>query len=48
MSNCWACSKHSVTIQITAEFASNSTANIKPSKRPSFLSLDFRQVLYEV
>ena len=32
---CWACSEHNVT----AEFASNSTANIKLSKRPSFLLL---------
>ena len=39
MSNCWACSKHNVTMQTTVEFASNSTANIKLSKRPSFLLL---------
>ena len=38
MGNCWACSKHNVTMQTTAEFASNSTANIKlSSKHPSFL-----------
>ena len=34
-------------MQTTAELASNSTANIKFSKRPSFFSLDFEQVLYE-
>ena len=39
MGNCWVCSKHNVTMQTTAEFASNSTANIKLSKRPSFLLL---------
>ena len=37
MWNCWACSKHNVTMQTAAEFASNSTANIKLSKHPSFL-----------
>ena len=47
MENCWACSKHNVTMQTTAEFASNSTANIKLSKRPRFFSLDFEQVLHE-
>ena len=31
--------KHNVTMQTTAEFASNSTANIKLSKHPSFLLL---------
>ena len=36
-----------LTMQTTAEFASNSTANIKLSKRLSFFSLDFEQVLYE-
>ena len=39
MWNCWACSKHHVTMLTTAEFASNSTANIKISKCPSFLLL---------
>ena len=39
MGNCWACSKHNVTMQTTAEFASNSTANIKLAKRPSFFLL---------
>ena len=34
-------------MQTNAEFASNSTANIKLSKRPSVFSLDFEQVLYE-
>ena len=34
-------------MQTTAEFANNSTTNIKLSKRPSFLSLDFEQVHYE-
>ena len=39
-----ACSKHNVT----AEFASNSTAKIKLSKRPSFFFFrDFEQVHYE-
>ena len=33
--------------QCTAEFNSNSTANIKFSKRPSFFSYDFEQVLYK-
>ena len=33
---CWACSKHNVTMQTTAKFASNSTANIKISKLLSF------------
>ena len=37
MWNCWACSKHNVAMQTTVEFASNSTANIRLSKRPSFL-----------
>ena len=32
-------SKHNVTMQSTAEFASNSTANIKLSKRLSFFFL---------
>ena len=32
-------SKHNVTMQATVEFASNSTANIKLLKRPSFLLL---------
>ena len=36
-----------VTMQTTAEFASNSIANIKPSQHMSFFSLDFEQVLYE-
>ena len=36
MGNCWACSKHNVTMQTTAEFASNSTANIKLSEHLSF------------
>ena len=39
MSNCWACSRHNVIMQTTAEFANNSTASIKLSKRPSFLLL---------
>ena len=39
MSNCWACSRHNVTMQMTAEFANNSTASIKLSKRPIFLLL---------
>ena len=39
MCNWWVCSKHNVTMQTTAEFASNSTANIKLSKWPSFLLL---------
>ena len=39
MRNCWACSKHNVTMQTTAEFAGNPTANIKLSKRPSFVLL---------
>ena len=39
MRNCWACSKHNVTMQTTAEFVSNSTANIKLSKRPNILLL---------
>ena len=34
-------------MQATAEFASNSTANIKLSKRSSFFSLDFEQVHYK-
>ena len=34
-------------MQTTAEFANNSATNIKLSKRPSFLSLDFEQVHYE-
>ena len=36
-----------VTMQTTAEFASNSIANIKLPKRPNFFSLDFEQVLHE-
>ena len=39
MWNFWACSKHNVAMQTAAEFASNSTANIKLSKRPGFLLL---------
>ena len=39
MGNCWACSKHNATMQTTVEFASNSTANIKLSNRPSFILL---------
>ena len=34
-------------MQTTAEYASNSTANIKLLKRPSSSSLDFEQVLYK-
>ena len=39
MWNCCACSKHNVTMQTTAKFASNSIANMKLSKRPSFFFL---------
>ena len=39
MRNCWTCSKYNVSMQTTAEFASNSTANIKLSKHLSFLLL---------
>ena len=39
MGNCWACSKHNVTMQTTAEFASNSAANIKLSEHLSFFLL---------
>ena len=39
MWKCWVYSKHNVTMQTTAEFASNSTANIRLSKRPSFILL---------
>ena len=34
-----AASENNVAMQTTAEFASNSTANIRLSKRPSFLLL---------
>ena len=34
-------------MQTTAEYASNSTTNIKLSKRPNFVSLDLEQVNYE-
>ena len=42
-----AASENNVTMQTTAKFASNSTANIKLSKHLSFFSLHFEQVLYE-
>ena len=38
---------YNITMQATAEFASNSSTNIKLSKRPNFFSLDFEQVHYE-
>ena len=39
MWNYWACSKHNVTMQTTTEFTSSLTANIKLSKRSSFIFL---------
>ena len=36
-----------LTMQTTAEFASNSTANIKLSKRPSFFLLTSNKFFYE-
>ena len=40
--------KHNVTMQTTAEFASNSTANIKLSKRPSFLLLTSNKFITKI
>ena len=46
MRNCWACSKHNkVTMQTTAEFTSNSTTNIKISKRQSFFLLTLNKFI---